>query len=74
MDGEKVVERVGIGGPVVKEAIASNPNVAWLIMKRDMGVWTKAAGPFADEAEAAAKLAELKTLTLGVEFMILSAT
>lgn len=73
MDGEKSVERVGIGGPVVKEAIATNPPVKWLIMKRDMGTWTRAAGPFTSEADAAAKLAELKELTLGVEFMLLSA-
>lgn len=34
---EKIIHRVGIGGPVVKEAIAGNPSMSWVVLWKVRG-------------------------------------
>ena len=59
-DEGKIKSTIGIGGPVVKEAIAQAPATRWYIQVRDFGVWHDIAPDFATEAEALTRLTELK--------------
>jgi len=69
--GEKVVTRLGLGGPVVKEAIAKNPATGWCVMKREMGVWTEISA-HGSENDAILAASALKAKQEGVEFMVVN--
>jgi hypothetical protein len=70
-DEGKVVTRTGIGGPVVKEAIAVGPATAWCVMKRERGVWTQIGQPHGTEDEAVLAASAAKSKDGSVEYMVM---
>jgi len=59
-DAGKVTTREGLGGPVVKEAIAQAPATKWKVMRREHGVWTEVSS-HASEQDAAETVAKHKS-------------
>jgi len=70
-DAGKVTTRQGLGGPVVKEAIAQAPQYKWKVLRREHGVWREV-GNFATEQEATENVAKLKA-TAEQELMVVNA-
>ena len=67
---DPIKTRAGLGGPVIKEAIAGNPGTRWYVMRRDHGVWTEVKS-FPTEKEAVDHVAELRAAS-EVELMVVN--